>query len=78
MNDILPGDGVKVFDHLLYEDDKSTPISYTMRPATVVRRYGRRSLRFGVYPDLIDVLFDHRLGRVSVGHFTRCVERIVR
>jgi hypothetical protein len=68
-----------VFDPLLYRDDKTTPISHTMRPATVVARYGLREYVGGclaIYPDLVDVLFDHRPGRVSGGHFTRTVEVI--
>lgn len=69
-----PGDRVMVFDSLLFEDDVSTPLSYTVRPATVVRHYGMRT-RYGIYPSCIDVVFDHRRDRVSHGHFTSCVER---
>ena len=37
---IMPGDRVIVFDSSLFKDDVSTPLSHTMRPATVVCRYG--------------------------------------
>ncbi len=73
----LPGARVIAFDHLLYMDDIRTPLSYTMRPATVVARYGQSAehlrlsdVTLGPYPDLVDVLFDHRPERVSKGHFT--------
>jgi signal peptidase I len=39
---ILPGDRVVVFDPRLYVDDVRTPLSYTMRPAIVMRRYGMK------------------------------------
>lgn len=75
--DTLPGARVLVFDHLLYRDDVSTPRSFTMRPATVVARYGKRSQYnpSWIYPDLVDVLFDHR-PNVSHGHFTDYVEAL--
>lgn len=62
-----------VFDHRLFKDDVSTPISYTTHPATVIQWYGRRASRLiggGVYESLIDVEFDYRPGEVSKGHFT--------
>lgn len=53
-----------VFDPHLFVDDKSTPISYTIRPATIVKyrydSFGRK---------LADVIFDHRPEDVSHGHF---------
>ena len=79
---ITEGSRVLVFDHLLFRDDKSTPLSVTMRPATVLRRYGYRtewrnahgeSVRW-TYPDCIDVVFDH--GVESRGHFTESVEEL--
>jgi hypothetical protein len=76
MREIMPGDRVSVFDPRLFVDDKKTPLSVTMRPATVVCRYGlkvgyRASMeKPWIYPDLVDVEFDHRLGVVSKGHFT--------
>jgi len=80
LRDILPGDRVLVFDYLLYKDDVKTPLSFTLRPATVVRRYGELATRYpisemtlGPYPDLVDVRFDHR-DRISRGHFTDGVE----
>ncbi len=78
---ILPGSRVIVFDSRLYVDDRLTPLSTTMRPATVVRRYGKletkttdEDLRLGNYPDLVDVVFDHRPFAVSNGHFTSGVK----
>lgn len=73
---IMPGDRVIVFDHRLFDNDKTTPLSVTMRPATVLRRYGKKchypiSEETYFYPDLIDVDFDHR--GESNGHFTKRV-----
>ncbi len=72
---------VKVFDYALYVDDRVTPLSYTMRWATVVCRYGKLKkvylsgdLVLGPYEDCVDVIFDHRPERVSRGHFTHCIE----
>lgn len=72
----MPGDRVLAFDHLLYRDDVSTPCSVTVRPATVLARYGTESKRFGRYPDLVDLLFDHRPEQSSYGHFTHGVRRL--
>ena len=72
----MPGDRVLAFDHRLYRDDVSTPLSVTVRPATVVARYGKESERFGRYPDLVDLSFDHRPGRPSRAHFTDGVRRL--
>lgn len=73
---IMPGDRVMVFDRRLFKNDRATPLSVTVKPATVVRRYGKRSPfnQEWVYPDLVDVLFDHRPGEESCGHFTNGVE----
>lgn len=75
--EIMPGSKVLVFDSLLFEDDKSTPLNYTFRAATVISRYGFIS-KFvndlndepAKYPDCVDVEFDHRSGKISKGHFT--------
>lgn len=75
VREIWPGTRVMVFDHTLFKDDVSTPLSFTVRPATVVCRYGRKTkpdfmTETGwIYPDLVDVKFDHD-GRISHGHFT--------
>ncbi len=76
---LMPGDRVIVFDSSLYIDDKRTPLSVTRKPATIVRRYGRKcyypvSDVTYIYPDLIDVEFDHR--GESRGHFTTGAEII--
>jgi hypothetical protein len=80
MEEILPGSRVLVFDSCLFKDDVKTPLSYTVRPATVVCRYGcygqSRLTRHYKYPDLVDVVFDHRPLTVSTGHFTNCVTRL--
>lgn len=67
----MPGDRVLVFDHLLWIDDKKTPLSVTLKPATVLCRYGFRSeyRPEWIYPDCVEVQFDHR-ERPSRGHFT--------
>ena len=74
---ILPKTRVKCFDHLLFRNDKDTPLSVTVKPGIVVRRYGDIDRQHGPYPDLCDIQFDHR-SNVSKGHFTYCVEPIER
>ena len=74
----MPGDRVLAFDNRLYRDDVSTPPSVTVRPATVLARYGTKSERFGRYPDLVDLRFDHRPERPSHAHFTHVVVRLTR
>ena len=80
-NNILPGTRVMVFDAKLFIDDIKTPLSMTVQPATVIKRYGvvsewmekeygREAAR---YPDLVDVIFDHD-GRESRGHFTNGIQ----
>lgn len=67
----FPGTLVRVFDTRLYKDDVSTPLSYTMRFATVLRWYGKKSVYSGqtvTYPSLIDVRFLHDK-RESKAHF---------
>lgn len=74
---IKPGTRVMVFDSLLYKDDIKTPLSVTMKPATVIRHYGLQKhvvcqdLTLGPYSSMVDVLFDHRPERESGGHFQR-------
>lgn len=77
MNDIskiIPGAKVLVFDSSVFVDDVTTPLSVTMRPATVLRRYGCKSKHFGRYSDLLSVRFDD--GSISCGHFIEGVELI--
>ena len=82
MKEIMPGDRVMVFDSLLYVDDKTTPLSHTVRPATVVCRYGYKVFypasmdKPWIYPDNVDVLFDHRPKSVSKRHFTYGVKQL--
>lgn len=78
VNEVLPGTRVKVFDHRLFKDDQTTPLSETMQLATVVQRYGRRNALDPtfVFPDLIDVEFDYRPGEISRSHFTDYAEVI--
>lgn len=81
---IAPGTRVMVFDSTLYKDDKKTPLSYTVRPAVVIRHYGLQAqdygstndLVLGPYQSLVDVIFDHRPERVSKGHFTYSISVI--
>lgn len=73
---LAPGTRVIVFDYLIYKDDVTTPLSMTLKPATVVCHYGAlkeyysRDLSLGPYSSLIDVRFDHRPEKISKGHFT--------
>lgn len=78
---IMPGDRVKVFDGALFEDDITTPLAITFLPGTVVCRYGKKDRAidqegYWLYPDLVDILFDHRPKHISHGHFTNGVEVI--
>ena len=70
---MLPGDRVQVFDPTLFINDVSTPLPVTMKSATVVRHYGFKN-HGRTYPDVIDVVFDHRPGEVSKMHFTKAVK----
>lgn len=73
----MPGDRVLVYDALLFVDDETAPLSVTMRPATVLRRYGCRSKDGRMnYPDVVDVHFDHR--GESRAHFTCGVRTLQR
>lgn len=76
----MPDDRVLVFDPLFY--DVKTPSSITMKPATIVCRYGIKEPKNKfhpadwIYEDLIDVRFDHRPERISYGHFTSGIKPI--
>ena len=73
MNHIIHGSRVKVFDHRRFKNDVDTPLSVTIRPATVVCRYGMKYKISGYrYPDLIDVIFDGETN-ISHAHFTHGV-----
>ncbi len=74
-NKIMPNDKILVFDSSLFINDKDTPLSMTMKSARVICRYRNRSTynRNWIYPDLVDVIFDHDK-RLSEGHFTYGVE----
>lgn len=63
-----PGTRLMMFDSRRYVDDRKTPLSVTIRPATVLRWYGYRSQLFGIYPSIIDVMFDGDTEE-SIGHF---------
>ena len=77
---IYPDSRVKVYFSSGFVNDKLTPVNSLMKPATVVRRYGKKSIlpihetKKFEYPDLLDVIFDHEPNRVSCGHFTYLVE----
>jgi len=59
---------IKVFDHRLFKDDVTTPLSITMQPATVVDERTDEFRR-----RLYDVRFDYRPDPISRGHFTDCL-----
>lgn len=67
---LYPGDRALVYDSLEFINDIATPAATLMKPATIISRYGRYSKMLGPYPDLVDVVFDHRPYKVSRGHFT--------
>lgn len=68
MSEILPDSRIMVYDG---ETD-------AFKPATVICRYGFRSTynERWIYPDNVDVRFDHRPDRISHGHFTDGVRKI--
>ncbi len=70
---IEEGSKVKVFDHRLYEDDISTPLSVTMKAATVVEIYQEeKKLKFSCL--VADVVFDYRPDEISKAHFVHQME----
>lgn len=73
MHSIHNGSRVLAYDSRLFVNDLETPCITLMRPATVVCRYGC-VCDYGSgpvrYPDLVDIVFDHRPDHVSYGHFT--------
>lgn len=80
-NVFRPGQRVMVYDYSLFKDDVKTPFIQLFRPATVVCWYGKPEvhypvcdLKLGPYPNLVDVIFDHRPNQVSHGHFGDGVE----
>jgi hypothetical protein len=77
-----------VFDPSLYIDDVKTPLSVTMKLATVLRRYFYEESEvmqrlFGpfkprkknFYDEVIDVRFDYN-GKESKAHFVWAVEHV--
>lgn len=72
------GSRVKVFDGTLFINDTKTPLSFTVRLATVTRRYSYQSTYNPdwIYPDVVDVCFDHRPHQISHGHFTEGVQEV--
>ena len=61
----------RTFNHRIYVDDKTTPLSMTMQPGTVVNR--RVEERYGRL--LADVLFESD-PRISKGHFVKCLKSL--
>lgn len=75
--DFFNGTRIKAFDSILYIDDFKTPLSKTMKSATVIKWYGKRNDNpVWNYQNLVDIRFDHRTERISHGHFVDCVEKI--
>ncbi len=72
--EILPGTRVSAF--CLFANITSNNGGFM--PGTVVCRYGYRSIYKPkcIYPDNVDICFDHELDRISYGHFTDGVEVI--
>lgn len=64
-----PETRVLVFDALIFKNDIDTPLSMTIKSATVIKWYGYRHPKHGIYPNMVDIIFDHRPDRVSHGHF---------
>ena len=62
MKDRQIGDEVLVFDRTLYRDDLTTPLTVTLKEATIVKVYGVGTDKTA------DVRFHHN-NRISKGHF---------
>ncbi len=71
-----PGTRVMAFDYQIYIDDVRTPISMTVKPATVMCWFGERSCMGWTNGDLVDLQFDHRPEKISRSHFADGVEKI--
>lgn len=60
----IPGDIIMAFDYRLYKDDKTTPLSVTMRKAVVKRWVGEpkrvygKDLVLGPYPSVLEIVFE--------------------
>lgn len=82
MDTIYPVSRVFVYYNRGFKNDIETPYSMLMKPATVIRRYGKKffipyCMDFPwYYPDSVDVIFDHDQENISCGHFTTGVEMI--
>lgn len=75
-NKVVKGSRIIMWDSKSYKSDSSTPYDSILFPATVVCRYGYRSANFGIYPDVVDVEFDHRKG-VSKAHFLDKIHSVI-
>jgi hypothetical protein len=62
----FPGTQVIIFDSRSFKNDIDTPLSVTMKKATVLKWYGKKT-KYGLYDSLIDVQFEN--GRESKAHF---------
>lgn len=68
---------MKVFDHRLYIDDISTPLSITMKKATVIRVYQvDKDTGYRYSSPVGDVKFDYRPNEISKRHFINSMEEI--
>jgi len=72
--DLKIGDRVMVFDYRLFVDDKKTPLSFTVRPATITRI----DLTTRPNEPMVDVHFDHHsVEQISHGHFVWGIKKVV-
>jgi len=70
---IKEGSRVRIFDHRLYEDDISTPLSVTMKEAVVVKIYQEN--KWHKFSRLVaDVIFDYQPDEISKAHFVDQIE----
>lgn len=73
IGEIKKGSRVKVFDHRLFIDDESTPLSITMKAATVIKCHPSAH---NEEETLVDVEFDYRPGEISRCHFIWGIESL--
>ena len=67
MSEYWPGTRLKVFDSRLFKDDKTTPLSLTKQPCTVLAWYGKCDI-----PPFEDRhTYSHRRGGLSIEEVRR-------
>jgi len=69
------GSRVWVFDHRLFDNDITTPLSVTMKKATVIKVYQEEG-KLKYSRPVADVTFDYRPDEISKAHFVSQIDEI--